>query len=240
MAVSASNLTCAPFAGIVANIVSSFYPSVYYVFLCNPGPRWIYLTGVSICGGMTLAVSLLDVFQHPKWRVLRAASFAALGLFGVVPWGHVALRFPYSEIIWAALGMDALMGAAYLTGAVVYATRIPEKWFPGRFDIFFHSHQIFHMFVVLGAYCHYVGVLQLVRWRDASGGCALDVTSHAAISDMECAEGHVCGTTDLLAFLRHRLWRTLSDAPIAGLGTASTLNSQLWENPYGMCYVNEL
>ena len=31
------------------------------------------------------------------------------------------------------------------SGALVYAQRVPERWFPGKFDLFFHSHQIFHV-----------------------------------------------------------------------------------------------
>ncbi|GFH23238.1 uncharacterized protein HaLaN_20824 [Haematococcus lacustris] len=30
------------------------------------------------------------------------------------------------------------------SGAGIYAARIPERWFPGKFDILLHSHQIFH------------------------------------------------------------------------------------------------
>jgi hypothetical protein len=30
-------------------------------------------------------------------------------------------------------------------GAIIYANRVPERWFPGRFDLFCHSHQIFHV-----------------------------------------------------------------------------------------------
>lgn len=204
--------------------MSSFYPSVYYTFLCHPAARWLYLSGITAAGGLTLAMSLLSFFQDNKWRTLRAASFATLGLFGVVPWAHVALRFPYSEVVWAALGMDALMGAAYLTGAVIYAGRVPEKWFPGRFDLFLHSHQIFHVCVILGAYCHYVGVLQLVRWRDASGGCALDVLHHASIGEAgACADGHLCGAPDLLDFLRQRLWSALAQPSAAAAGGAGQL-----------------
>jgi len=29
-------------------------------------------------------------------------------------------------------------------GAAIYAQRIPERWYPGRFDYFLSSHQIFH------------------------------------------------------------------------------------------------
>ena len=40
-------------------------------------------------------------------------------------------------------------------GAVVYALRIPERWRPGAFDIYFHSHQLFHIAVIIAAAVHY-------------------------------------------------------------------------------------
>ena len=134
----------------MANIVSSFYPSVYYVFLCHPVPRLVYLTGITVLGTATLALSTLDRFQAGKWRSTRALCFALLGLCGVFPWAHVLLTHPHIESVRNAMALDIAMGASYLFAAVVFSLRVPEKWFPGRFDFWLHSHQIFHIFVVLG------------------------------------------------------------------------------------------
>ena len=41
------------------------------------------------------------------------------------------------------------MGALYITGAGLYAARIPERFLPGKCDIWFQSHQIFHLLVSL-------------------------------------------------------------------------------------------
>lgn len=73
---------------------------------------------------------------------------------------HSSTYFPpCASCAWltrsSCVQIDLLMGAIYLFGAAVYATRIPEKWYPGRFDMFMSSHQIFHVAVVLGAYAHY-------------------------------------------------------------------------------------
>lgn len=54
-------------------------------------------------------------------------------------------------------------------GAVTYACRIPERWFPGKFDIAGHSHQLWHTAVVLGAWVHYLAMMILLQWRDAAG-----------------------------------------------------------------------
>jgi adiponectin receptor len=51
--------------------------------------------------------------------------------------------------------------------------RVPERWMPGRFDLVFSSHQIFHVAVVTGALVHLAAIMVLLEWRDASGGCAL-------------------------------------------------------------------
>ncbi|EAZ20642.1 hypothetical protein OsJ_36258 [Oryza sativa Japonica Group] len=59
------------------------------------------------------------------------------------------------------------MGALYALGVAVYAARVPERWFPGRFDLVGHSHQLFHLLVVAGAYAHYLGALEYLKWRDA-------------------------------------------------------------------------
>ena len=56
-------------------------------------------------------------------------------------------------------------------GAATYALRMPERWWPGAFDLAFHSHQLFHMCVVAAAAVHYRGVRIMLAWRDSTGGC---------------------------------------------------------------------
>ncbi|KAJ3011214.1 hypothetical protein HKX48_006964 [Thoreauomyces humboldtii] len=65
-------------------------------------------------------------------------------------------------------------GVIYFIGAVVYASRVPERWAPGKFDIWFHSHQIFHILVVAAAVVHYYGVVEQQRWWHTNNHqCAL-------------------------------------------------------------------
>jgi adiponectin receptor len=44
-------------------------------------------------------------------------------------------------------------------GAVVYATRIPERWHQLRYDIYGCSHQIFHFIVVFAGLIYMFGLL---------------------------------------------------------------------------------
>ncbi|EFH56489.1 hypothetical protein ARALYDRAFT_904082 [Arabidopsis lyrata subsp. lyrata] len=55
------------------------------------------------------------------------------------------------------------------TTALVYATTIPERWMPRKFDVARHSHQLFHVLVVAGAFTHYTDGLVYLKWRDIKG-----------------------------------------------------------------------
>lgn len=59
------------------------------------------------------------------------------------------------------------MGISYGIGAGVYVSRVPERWNPGAFDLAGHSHQIFHVLVLVGALVHYAAIYILLEWRDA-------------------------------------------------------------------------
>ncbi len=101
-----------------------------------------------------------------------AAIFAALGGCGIIPGVHYLLIFGWQKAFnVGGLGWFMLTAALYLIGALLYAARIPERIFPGKFDIWFQSHQIFHVFVVAAAYVHYHGITKLASYRLTIGDC---------------------------------------------------------------------
>lgn len=68
--------------------------------------------------------------------ILCSGVFVGLGLSGVVP----TLHFVISEGLIKAttigqMGWLFLMATLYITGACLYAARIPERFFPGKCDI---------------------------------------------------------------------------------------------------------
>ncbi|XP_037481827.1 heptahelical transmembrane protein 4-like [Triticum dicoccoides] len=154
------------YAGITGLIVTSFYPVVYYTFLCDPFSRTLYLGSITICGAAAVAVSLLPVFQAPDLRWARAALFACMGASGIVPIVHKMLMFHARPEAVLTTGYEVVMGAFYLAGVLVYATRMPERFMPGMFDLVGHSHQLFHVLVIAGAYAHYHAGLVYLSWRD--------------------------------------------------------------------------
>ena len=99
-----------------------------------------------------------------------------MGLSAVVPVIHGVLLFGLQQMR-KQIGLSWLVtqGALYVTGAGFYAARVPEKWHPGRYDLFGSSHQIFHVLVVLAAISHLKGLLVAFDYRHGVPGasCAL-------------------------------------------------------------------
>ena len=70
------------------------------------------------------------------------ALYVFVGVGGVIPAMHnFAIRDPH-YIPWTRVHLWAIGGAFYVGGAVIYATKIPERWWPGRFDTFVSPHQL--------------------------------------------------------------------------------------------------
>ncbi|KAJ3206207.1 hypothetical protein HDU67_008309 [Dinochytrium kinnereticum] len=149
----------ADYVGIVFLIVGSFIPSLFYGFYCSKSLQLTYIIAITLLGTATAIVTMSTRFSTPKYRYLRTILFAALGLSGIVPLVHALILYR-PEFADEAMGLRYVggMGAMYIMGAVLYASRIPERWFPGKFDIWFHSHQLFHVLVVGAAVTHYIGL----------------------------------------------------------------------------------
>ncbi|KAB0390668.1 hypothetical protein E2I00_018828, partial [Balaenoptera physalus] len=147
------------YSGIALLIMGSFVPWLYYSFYCNPQPCFIYLIVICGLGIAAIIVSQWDMFATPQYRGVRAGVFLGLGLSGVIPTLHYVISEGFLKAATIGqIGWLMLMASLYITGAALYAARIPERFFPGKCDIWFHSHQLFHIFVVAGAFVHFHGV----------------------------------------------------------------------------------
>lgn len=58
-----------------------------------------------------------------------------------------------------------LGGGIYTFGAVLYITKVPERCKPGAFDLCGHSHQLFHVCVVIACMIHYLANLAVFHRR---------------------------------------------------------------------------
>lgn len=154
------------YSGIALLIMGSFVPPLYYGFYCSRTLQIAYMSVICSLGIICTIVSLWSKFNTPKYRVLRAGLFLTFGCSGVVPAIHFIVAYGVTLAHrQAAIGWMGLMGVLYILGAIMYATRVPERWFPGKCDIWFQSHQIFHVLVVAAAFVHLYGICQMAYYR---------------------------------------------------------------------------
>lgn len=154
------------YIGIVGLIVGSFVPSVFYGFYCVPTLQHRYWTMICTIGLGCACVSIMPQFRTPRWRPFRAAMFVGMGLSAIFPVLHGLSLFGVARmrqqigLVWLLL-----QGFLYILGASIYAARVPERLRPGKFDLFGHSHQIFHVLVVCAAVAHLTGLLKAFDYR---------------------------------------------------------------------------
>lgn len=102
-----------------------------------------YITLISALGILAICVSMIDKFSTPKFRPLRAGVFIGLGLSGVIPSMHYTIIAGWqSAVDDASLGWLIIMATLYISGALLYALRIPERLVPGYFDIWVSNHYL--------------------------------------------------------------------------------------------------
>eukprot|EP01102_Stenamoeba_stenopodia_P015677 TRINITY_DN536_c0_g1_i1.p1 TRINITY_DN536_c0_g1~~TRINITY_DN536_c0_g1_i1.p1 ORF type:complete len:512 (-),score=100.12 TRINITY_DN536_c0_g1_i1:310-1845(-) len=152
-------------SGIALQIAASLYPLVFYPFRDNVPWQIFYLVIISVSAVALFVCSLFEWFE--QWRKLRAFLFVLMGALGVFPVLHVcwALYATHQTQVLFILKNGLVTAILYLIGTAFFVTRIPERFFPGKFDIWFHSHQWWHIMVVIGALFHYYFALELAHVR---------------------------------------------------------------------------
>lgn len=151
------------YCGISILITGSFIPWVFYGFLEDHVSRWVYVVIVTSVGVSVSIFSLSDKFGSSEYRHIRAIVFIVFGIATALPFIH--FFFFSKDHIPVSLVPLLTFGFCYIFGASLYACRIPERYFPGKCDLFFQSHQIFHCFVVLAAYIHYLNIQEVAFIR---------------------------------------------------------------------------
>jgi len=160
------------YVGITVLIICSFIPWIFYGFYCRPEPKITYTATIIVLGIGCIIVSFWEKFSEPNWRPVRAGMFLALAASGIIPSIHYIMAEGFSSAINdARFDWLMLMALLYIFGTMLYAMRIPERFFPGKFDIWFQSHQLFHFFVIIGAFVHYRGISEMAIRRLTTASC---------------------------------------------------------------------
>lgn len=138
---SANLLMQFDYVGIAIMIAGSGTPPFYYSLMCNEMTFWrnFWFFLIILFNALAVCVVFIRKFQTTKYNFLRAIAFVLSGGLGF-PF-FIFTRFVDKEFLhhfepWPWV----LGGLMYIIGAIFYAFKFPEKWWPGKFDIFFSSH----------------------------------------------------------------------------------------------------
>jgi adiponectin receptor len=157
---------CMDYFGICVLISGSIVPLIYCMFYQEgmEVARTCYIVLILTASAVGGVVNLSPKFSQPLYRPMRAVVFIINAGLGIIPIAHFAILKGVTSAEFQYLMEPLLLvGAFYLVGACFYSFRFPERFWPGKFDIFFASHQFWHVFVVLGASAHYWGVRRLAQ-----------------------------------------------------------------------------
>lgn len=128
-------------------IAGSFTP---FILLVLTGiMKWVMLTGIWVLAGIGILMKTFWL-NMPRWG--STIYYLAMGWFGLVMFPSLYEHFNHWGLFWIIVG-----GLAYSIGAIIYATKKPDPW-PNVFGF----HEIWHLFVMAGSFCHFWAVYRFL------------------------------------------------------------------------------
>ena len=146
------------YIGITLNIMGSIISFTYFGFY---GQSVLQITYFALTCILGVPCIILQTRKDLASKDIRVATFVAFGLFSSLPFTHTLIQNGPGFIGAESMISFIKMGILYLSGAFLYASHFPERWYPGRFDNWFHSHQIMHVMAVCAAAFHYKGLCEM-------------------------------------------------------------------------------
>lgn len=129
-------------------LIAGSYTPITLVTLQEQHPAWGWtLFGVAWSIALLGVVFKLFWLEAPRW--LSTALYLGMGWLAVVGIAPIARALPPVGLGWLIAG-----GVLYSLGAIVYASKRPDP-FPSVFGY----HELWHLFVLGGAFSHYMMML---------------------------------------------------------------------------------
>ena len=99
--------------------------------------------------GMILKIFSMNI---PRW--ISTGIYLVMGWMCIVAVYPLVMTLNMTCLMWLALG-----GLFYTAGAVIYAVKKPDPW-PKVFGF----HEIWHLFVLAGSFCHFWVVFRFLMY----------------------------------------------------------------------------
>ena len=153
---------CVDYTGISLLVAASILTTEYTAFYCEPVSRWFYMLITAALGIGGIVVPWHPFFNRADMAWARVTFYVCLALTGFLPLGQLihARGVAWAYYFYSPVTKSLLM---YFGGAVLYACKVPERWFPGMFDYVGGSHNIWHMAVLSGIFFHYCAMQEFFK-----------------------------------------------------------------------------
>ena len=131
-------------------LIAGTYTPVCLIVLGNPvGYRLLALVWAIAVAGIVISALWINC---PKW--FSSMIYIAMGWVCLTAIKTIVASLTPGAFYWLLAG-----GIIYTIGGIIYALKLPL--FNDRFK-HFGSHEIFHLFVMGGSFCHYIVMFQYV------------------------------------------------------------------------------
>jgi len=110
-------------------IAGTTFPPIMYGFACNVVLRTVILAVVTIASVLAFGLTLAPTRDSPTYRTIRGVLFFITGVFAALP---IIIACYSTNSFWHWV----IGHMIYAVGAFFYVTRIPERYWPGKFDYY--------------------------------------------------------------------------------------------------------
>jgi len=113
--------------------------------------KWGWSIFGIVWGIAALGIAFKLFFIHaPRW--FSTVLYIIMGWICIVAIYPIVQTVPAGGVFWLAAG-----GVSYTVGAVIYVLKRPNPW-PGVFGF----HEIWHLFVLGGSFCHFIVMIKYI------------------------------------------------------------------------------
>ncbi len=124
-------------ASIYVLIAGSYTPFTLVTLKGTLG--WVIF---GITWGLALTGIILKLFFTGKYDKISTIAYVLMGWFVIIAIKPLITNLPFEGIVWLFAG-----GIAYTFGAILYSIKKLK-----------FNHAIFHMFVLIGSFCHFISI----------------------------------------------------------------------------------
>jgi len=164
-------------SGISGLIGGSFFPALYFQLRCYFAWQVVYISSIAVFALLGMVFPFIPVANKARavkiFRIVRTLLFLCMVGSGIIPAAHWFIAMKPMQLTNSEYSLFAGLTAMLLLygiGLVFWVFKLPERFYPGFFDLIGHSHNIWHVFIVLAAVTWWV-FMNMMWSRSSTATC---------------------------------------------------------------------